>query len=666
MKYVIDRLNESFGNLKSSGIRNLYLASYEVRGPVWSPVFASEFKRLRGYDMIPYLPAIFGSSVGGDEVNARFLFDYRKTLGEVLVSAYYRAARDDANKAGLLIKSEAGGPGPPVHNVPVDALLANAAVDSIQGEFWPYWPNADGLWVVKEPASAGHLYNKSPVHLEAFTSAENWREGPQDIKASADRVFCEGGNHFVWHTWTHNAPEAGLPGWAYYAGTHVNRNVTWWPKVKPFIDYLSRGSYMLQRGKFVADVLYYYGDGGYKFIGPRRNDSSLGPGYDYDFTNSDVILNRLSVRDGRIVLPDGMSYSVLVLPDEEVANVDVLAKIEALVSAGATVIGPRPKRSAGLEGYPASDRKIRDIATRVWGDLDGQSKTSRTHGKGRMIWGVKVRDVLAQMKIAPDFVAPAKFDFTHRRDGAADIYFVRNTTAEPLQGTLQFRINGRAPELWDAVTGRIRDVAYRAADGGTALDVNLPANGSTFVVFRRAAGAAAKVAAPPVVSSTLPVEGEWTVEFEPKRGAPASAKFPSLVSWSEHSDPAIKYFSGSAKYRKTIRVPAGWRSAGGKVEVDLGKLWTIGEAWLNGKPLGIVWTSPFTADCTSALKDGDNELVVEVTNTWFNRLAGEAKGAVTPRITRTNVSVSGNKQWSTHEPLVSGLFGPVRLVQYGK
>src|ERR1035441_9368170 len=132
------------------------------------------------------------------------------------------------------------------------------------------------VWVVKEPASAGHLYYKQPIHLEAFTSNENWREGPQDLKASADRVFCEGGNHFVWHTWTHNPPESGLPGWGYYAGTHINRNVTWWPKAKPFIDYLSRGSFLLQRGQFVAEVLYYYGDGGYKFVGPRRNDAELG------------------------------------------------------------------------------------------------------------------------------------------------------------------------------------------------------------------------------------------------------------------------------------------------------------------------------------------------------------------------------------------------------
>jgi hypothetical protein len=258
MKYVIDQLRSTLGDLRQSGIRNLYLASYEVRGQLWTPGFAAEFHRRRGYDLTPYLPAIFGARVGSSDTTERFLFDFQKTLGELLVDAYYKAARSDTHAAGLLIKSEAGGPGPPLHNVPVDALAANAAVDSIQGEFWPYWPQYDVIWVVKETASAGHLYNKQTVHLEAFTSIENWREGPGDLKASADRVFCEGGNHFVWHTWPHNTPEAGLPGWGYYAGTHLNRNVTWWPKVRPFVDYLSRGSYLLQRGKFVGEVLYYY------------------------------------------------------------------------------------------------------------------------------------------------------------------------------------------------------------------------------------------------------------------------------------------------------------------------------------------------------------------------------------------------------------------------
>lgn len=661
MDYVIARLKETFGDLRPAGLANLYLASYEVVGPVWSPGFVADFKRLRGYDMSPYLPALFGSMVGTEETTERFLFDYRKTLSDVLITAYYRAAQASAHEAGLGIKSEAGGPGPPVHNVPVDALLANSAVDEIQGEFWPYRQSADGMWVVKETASAGHVYGKKRVHMEAFTSFEGWREGPQDLKASADRVFCEGGNHFVWHTWTHAPPEAGKPGWVYLAGTHLNRNVTWWPKAKPFIDYLSRSSYLLQRGQFVGDVLYYYGDGGDKFVGPKRVDPALGPGYEYDYTNSDVILNRLSVRDGRFVLPDGTSYSVLVMPDDVEAHPAVLAKIEQLAAQGGTVVGPRPLRAVGLEGYPASDDRVREVAARLWGDLDGKSKTGRRHGQGRVVWGKPLRAVLEEMRIGPDFAAPPELDFIHRRDGATDIYFVRNRTNSPVAAAPLFRATGRRPELWDAVTGLMRTApAWTAKAGGTEVPLRLDAHGSVFVVFR-SSGEASRVAPPADKgASTLLVETPWMVEFE---GRSEAVRMTRLSSWTEHSDTAVKYYPGTARYHTTFNVPAGWRNRGLPERISLGSLWTIGEVWLNGQNLGISWTRPFELDASRALREGPNELVVEVTGTWFNRLVGDAKLPPGQRTTRTNVTTSGQQPWSRLEPVAAGLFGPVRVVR---
>jgi hypothetical protein len=662
MSYVLARLRETFGELHTSGLSNLYLASYEVVGPVWSPEFPADFKRLRGYDLTPYLPALFGATVGDRETTRRFLFDYRKTLSDVLISAYYRAAREAANRAGLGIKSEAGGPGPPVHNVPVDSLLANAAVDEIQGEFWPYRPQADSLWVVKETASAGHLYAKPRVHMEAFTSFEAWREGPQDLKESADRVFCEGGNHMVWHTWSHAPPSMGRPGAVYLAGTHLNRNVTWWPKIKPFVDYLSRSSYLLQRGHFIGDVLYYYGDGGYRFVPPRRPQSGLGAGYDYDVTNSDVILNRLSVRQGRFVLPDGASYSVLVLPNEDEMHPAVLQKIEQLVAAGGTVIGPKPKRAVGLEGHPESDHRVAHLAERLWGDLDGKTKTSRRHRRGRVIWGQTPREVLLQMGIVPDVTAPEGIDYIHRRDGGADIYFIRNTISQPASAAIAFRIKDREPELWDPVSGQIRIApAWRnTAQATTDVRLDFARHGSMFVVFRRhRTQPPPPPAAPPQLPAPLVVDSAWTVDFE---GGPSNLIFPKLDSWTTWSDPQIRYFAGTARYRGRFQLPAGWRKPGLTVHIDLGHLWTIGEVWLNGVPLGITWTPPFTLNTGNALRDGENELTVEVTNTWYNRLVGDARLPPEKRITRTNVTASGFKPWEQLEPLNSGLFGPVRIV----
>ncbi|MPY87683.1 MAG: hypothetical protein GEU99_07160 [Luteitalea sp.] len=693
MQHVVSRLQKTFGDLRESGLRNLYLASYEVRGPVWSPTFTEEFRRRRGYDMTPYLPVVFGGRLENEETTDRFLFDYRKTLGEVLVDAYYRAARDVAAAAGLTIKSEAGGPGPPIHNVPVDALLANGAVDEIQGEFWPKRWNADGLWVVKETAAAGHVYGKRLIHMEAFTSDESWAEGPQDLKPAADRVFTEGGNHMVWHTWAHAPPEAGQPGWAYYAGTHVNQNVTWWPRVRPWVDYLSRASFLLQQGTFVGDVLYYYGDGGYKFVGPRRNDPSLGPGYDYDVINTEVLLSTLTVRNRRVAIPGGSEYAILVLPDREDIQPHVLAKLEDLVAAGATVVGPKPRRAPGLENALAADAQVRAGADRLWGPGESPSRGERASGKGKIIWGTPLREILASLKIPPDFTqqpansmsssdsatarsAPAAdqpFDFIHRRDGATEIYFVRNTRDREASARVTFRVAGLQPELWNAVTGERQSVAaYDVTDGRTSMRLTLPKHGSTFVLFsKRAEGVtttrfeSAEPARTDDVPPPIRVDTGWTLEIPESQGTPRRVPLSRLSSWTEHEDAAVRAFAGTARYRTRFSLPPTWpqpgNAAGRRALLDLGALWSIGSVWVNGRSLGIVWTDPFRVDCTEALRPGQNELVVEVTNTWHNRLVADAALPRPQRFTRTNVLTSGGKPWSDLQPIPSGLFGPVTL-----
>ncbi len=671
MEQVIARLRAGLGaDLAKSGIENFYLASYEVVGRVWSPVFAGEFKRRRGYDLTRWLPAIFGARIGGDEPTERFLFDYRKTMGEVVVDGYYRTAAEVARAAGLKIKSEAGGPGPPIHTPPIEALSAYGAIDNVQGEFWPFWPDNDAINVIKEPASAAHIYGKPRVHLEAFTSFHHWAEGPQDLKASADRVFTEGGNHFVWHTWTHQAPGYGLPGLVYGAGTHLSRSVTWWPQAKAFLDYLARGSFLLQRGRFVADVLYYYGDGGMNFVGPRKNPSGLGAGYDYDVTNAEVILRRLSVRDGRLTTPEGVSYAVLALPNREDIHPPVLEKIEALVRAGATVVGRRPTRATGLEGFPASDARVREIAARLWADLDGTARTSRRHGAGRVFSGVPERAVLTELGVKPDFTAPATLDFIHRRDGEDEIYFVRNRTAAPVSATVTLRDGGRrgVVELWDPMSGAIRAArGVRPTAAGAEVPLELAAQGAVFVVLRAAgtSGAAAVAESARLSSGPKPpplaLDDGWTVEFASAFEVPAPLTLAKVGPWTRESAPELRYFAGSGKYRRKVTLPVGWRAAAGRVELELGRLWSIGEVTVNGVALGVVWAPPFRVDCTAALRDGENEIVVEVAGTWHNRLVGEARGAL-PKRTRTNITVSQRKPWKDLEPIESGLFGPVRLV----
>lgn len=669
MNHVIGQLKEGLGpDLAGLGLENLYLASYEVVGRVWSPVFASEFKRRRGYDLETWLPAIFGARIGGAELTERFLFDYQKALGEVVVDAYYRTAVEVAHSAGLKVKSEAGGPGPPIHTPPIDALLAHGTIDNVQGEFWPFRPDNDALNVIKEPASAAHLYGKPRVHLEAFTSFYHWAEGPQDLKPSADRVFTEGGNHFVWHTWTHQAPGYGLPGLVYGAGTHLNRSVTWWSKAKPFLDYLARGSFLLQRGQFVADVLYYYGDGGMNFVGPRRNPSTLGPGYDYDVINADVIINRLSVRNGRLTLPDETSYAMLVLPESDAIHPPVLERLGELVRAGAVLVGPRPMRATGLEGFPGSDHRVRKLAAEIWGDLNGRTKTVRSHGEGRVYWGEPERQVLSQLGLRPDFVAPEALDFIHRRDGTDDIYFVRNKTAESIAATAAFRSAGRGVEFWDPIDGTIRPLKGELLkDNRTEAPLTLAPHGAGFVIFRAKGtpGAGPQIGHPAglVPAKSLSLDDKWSVEFSSELASPPRLDLARVEPWTRQSDPMWRYFPGSGRYRRTVTLPEGWRNGASRVDLELGRLWSIGEVWINGVSHGVLWTHPFTVDCTHALREGENEIVVEVVGTWHNRIVGEARGEL-PKLTRTNIAVSQRKPWKDLAVIESGLFGPVRLVAY--
>jgi hypothetical protein len=662
---VIRRL----GGLRKSALRDLYLASYEVRGQVWTPSFLEEFRKRRGYDFTPYLPVLNGGRVDDEQTTERVIFDFRKTQGELLVDAYYKAAVETAHAAGLTVESEAGGPGPPIHQVPVDALLAQGTVDSVRGEFWPDRMENSAIWVVKETASAAHIYGKKRVHMEAFTTSNHWQEGPVDLKLSADRAFAEGMNHVVWHTSAHQPPVAGKPGWVYYAGTHLNMNLPWWPMAKGFLSYLARASFLLQQGQPVSDVLYYYGDQGYNFVLPKRVDSALGFGYEYDVVNADVLTRRLAVSGGKLALPEGVRYEVLVLPDREDIDLAVLRRIEALVREGATVIGRKPLRSSGLSGYPASDAEVQSLAAKLWGACDGVSTKQVGYGKGRVVCAMTPREVLAARGVGPDFrfesrAEGTQLDFAHRATGEAEIYFVHNKRPRSEELEAEFRVRGRQPELWDAATGEMRRVPdFESTPSGTKFTLKLAPEGSIFVVFRREGkpDPARRPAAVTPLSSA--VKGPWQVRFIDGPAAPAPIKLDSLRSWTAGADPNEKYFSGIAEYETEITVPPDWLGQGSRVWLDLGELWAVADVRLNGAGVGVVWKRPFEIDITTTARAGTNRLVVRVANNWVNRLVGDAQPGAVP-VTRTNVTTTGAPsalQWRAVPLRDSGLLGPVLL-----
>lgn len=741
IEYVISRLQGRLGKLCGSALTHLYLPSYEVRGRLWTPELPAQFARLRHYELKPFLPALAGHVVQSPEATERFLYDYRKTQGDLLVEAYYQPAVAAAHAAGLKIEAEAGGPGPPIHQVPVDALKALGSIDTMRGEFWPHRPDAHALWVVKETACAAHIYGRRQVRMEAFTSMHHWQDGPFDLKPAADRAFCEGMNHVVWHTGAHLPPEAGKPGWVYHAGTHLNPNLIWWPQAGAFLDYLARCSFLLQQGLFVADVCYYYGDQGYNFVPPKHVHPSLGYGYDYDVVNREVILTRMFVRDGRLWLPDGMSYALLVLPDRPDIDLEVLEKIAELVAHGATVVGPKPVRATGLGDFRRRDAEVRSLAERVWGPCDGQQQREHRFGQGRVIWGRTLREVLQEKGIGPDFaVSPlpaqpggaappqaarqtqpgsgspqpgtadalAAIDFVHRRTPEADIYFVRNCTPEWTNLRATFRVPDGCPEMWDPASGSIRPQhVFEPTPSGVRVPLQLAPYGSTFVVFRQAGRRLPPIVLqePPPASGPFSAQvtawdgqravlsvfrpglyrlrtadgrearrlvndlprpialaGPWEVEFAPALGTPQQVRFAELRPWNEYPDPSVRYFSGIARYRCRFHLADDWLAEDRRLWLDLGGLWAVGEAWLNGQPLGAIWYPPFAVEVTAAAKPGHNELVVAVANTWSNCLVGEARGQTPRQLTRTNVRSSNGLPWKDVPLIDAGLFGPVRIV----
>jgi hypothetical protein len=504
------------------------------------------------------------------------------------------------------------------------------------------------------------------VQAESFTAWSHWREFPYALKPVGDEAFVAGLNRMVFHQYTHQPLLDMKPGWQYGAGTHFDRNITWWEQARAFFQYLARCQYLLQQGAFVADTLYFYGEGVTKFVPSREYvRPSLPQGYDFDAINSDVLLHRLSVLNGRLVLPGGLSYRVLALPEDAVMSPEVLRRVKELVAAGALVLGPKPQKAPGLMNYPDSDNALKKLGDEVWGNCDGKSVKERNLGKGRIVWGMPMREVLIGEGIAPDFEyrgtdKDTSLDFIHRSTGGPEFYFVTNRKERQERAECAFRVSGKRPELWDPVTGETRPAeAFKQANGRTTLPLEFAPYGSLFVIFRQPMARDVNGTATrnfPVYANSQELSGPWTVSFDPKWGGPAKVKFPELVSWTRRSEEGIRYYSGTATYRKSFDLPALLHSSQRRMALDLGEVKYVAQVRLNGRDLGVLWTKPFRVEITDAVKPSGNLLEIDVVNLWPNRIIGDAALPPEKRFTRTNIS------FKKDDPLLeSGLLGPVRL-----
>jgi hypothetical protein len=648
------------GKLGSEGVQTLLTDSWEAGFQNWTPALLQEFRRRRGYDPMPYTPVLAGRVVESSDVSERFLWDYRLTLKELLADAHYGVLAKALHARGMGYYTEASGDNPRVLG---DGMSLKARSDIPTAEYW-YRPFAAGPGQpslkadLEEAASAAHVYGKPLVAAEALTVAagpDPWSFSPRMLKPVADEIFAHGVNRFLIHDSRQQPLVDAKPGMTLAIfGQYFNRNDTWAEDAGPWVTYLARTSYLLQQGRYVADVAYFYGeDRNLTELFRHSFNTDLPSGYRYDYVNREALLSLLSVRDGRLVTPSGMSYRVLYLPDHVTRFTGAaLRKIHDLVTAGAVLVAPK---AAGALGLETSDAEIGRLADELWGD--GREAVRRV-GSGKVYR--TLADALAGEGVAPDYRltgAPgAELLALHRRTETADIYFVSNQKdrAEDLHAA--FRVTGRAPEIWRAETGSVEAASYRISDGLTETPLRLEPNEAVFVVFRKSTTAQSWTAPATRTEALATVAGPWQVRFD-GLASPPPMTFERLTSWTESSNPAVKYFSGSGTYRKTIDVGRGWLAGGRHVVLDLGDVRELAVVTVNGKPVGTAWHEPYRLDVTGALKPGRNVVDVRVVNLWPNRLIGDKQPGAKP------VTFAPMSTYTADSPLLpSGLLGPVRLI----
>ncbi len=670
LKHFMDRLDVTPENSSEAGLAYFEFDSMELaEGTPWTDSFPAIFKERQGYEIDKYLPVLAGWEIRN--ITERFLYDFKRTVSDQLIYSHYQTGTEFLEKYHAKLVSESGGPGAPVWGTcPVDALKALGTVSVPRGEFWIKHRN---MFLIKEVASASHIYGQKIVDAESFTTWRRWKDSPFDLKKVVDRAFCEGLNNITFHTFASTNPEDGLPGRTYHAGYDMNPGTTWWAKSKPFMDYLSRCSYLLQQGLFVGDVCYFYGDQTPNFF-PLFHDvpekprlKGLGKGYDFDVINSDIILNRMSVKDGRLVLPDGLSYAMMLLPDQVHMPLEVLKKLGELVKAGATIVGPRPTTVPGLNNWEKENMALNQLSGELWGAADGKTIFENTFGKGLVIWGISADVVLQKKQIEPDFrfTGTSDIDYIHRTTDIGEIYFLRNDRKEPVNATCRFRVQDMYPEIWDASTGNISRVEdYTKEEAATSFEIALPAHGSIFVIFNKNNRSKLSVFDDNKFDATkIEISGPWKVTFPPDWGAPPSVVFNRLISWTESENQGIKYFSGTATYQNSFILDAG--SVKKKMFLDLGDVHDVAEVFINGKSAGILWKKPYQADISQLIKAGENDLKIEIVNLWVNRMTGDMLSDPKDRFCKTNQSYMKSEVWpGGDEPFrlqTAGLLGPVAL-----
>jgi hypothetical protein len=664
----LDQYKDATGGLMGAkGLKYIITDSWEAGTQNWTDNMMAEFKTHRGYDMLPWLPVLTGHIVESAAASDRFLWDFRKTLADLVAEKHYDQLTEILHERGMGRYSESHESGRALIG---DGMDVKRKADIPMSATWTPGGFNGGTEVstgykadVRESASVAHIYGQNLVAAESMTAIGSaWAWSPELLKPTADMELANGLNRFVIHCSVHQPVNDKIPGLGLGPfGQWFTRHETWAAQAIVWTTYLARNCYMLQQGKFVADVVYFYGEDNNITNLFAEKLPDLPEGYNYDFVNADALLNLLTTQNGMITTPSGMSYRVLALDRNcRQMSLPVLKKIRDLVNAGAIVAGVKPVMTPSLSD---DQSEFQVIVNELWAEDKGENKI----GQGKVYAGETLAEVLASLKVIPDFSyskpqPDTRLLFVHRKVDNTEVYWVNNRSNNVQDLEAVFRIKSKAAEIWHPETGQIEKASYKIADGLTTVPLHLESHDAIFVVFRNKAKGTALTIPLKEEKQLAEIGGPWNVSFQPNRGAPEQITLETLTPWDENTDPGVRYFSGTGTYTKTINAPAEWLKEGTQLWLDLGSVKNLAEVIVNGKSIGITWKTPFRVNVTEALKQGENNLEIKVTDLWVNRLIGDQQPGVTKKITYTTMAF-----YRADSPLLqSGLLGPVKIYSIAK
>lgn len=744
--YVLDHFNrqaldlflEAVGNrtlreLREGGLppfTSVFCDSLEVYGADWTPSLLRVFRERRGYDLTPFLPALWQDA---GPLTPRVRYDYHLTLSELIVSNFFQRLSEWSERNGTTARIQA-------HGAMGDVMQGYAQAHIPEGE---RIEGGDRYFVDiahrRLASSAAHVYLKPVVSAETYT----WLRHPlftatlEMMKAVTDSQFLDGINQIVNHGYPYSPPQAGQPGWTFYASCVINHNNIWWRHYPHLTRYIQRTAAMLQQGISInpvavylplADVYARYGAGGLnideeleRYLGAGLFRDLRRAGYDFDFINDDALTRLARVKQGELHVGTGI-YSVAIIPSIDYMPPESLDRLTEYVQTGGILIfvGDGPKEAPGLIEQDARTARLRKTLGAFWQHPAEDKARMFSWGKGKVYKATDNSDAVVwlQAQFPPDFTileardqtdtalkaARENVGFVHRKLGSVDLYFLSNVSGRRHDLRIQFDIGQRVPQRWDPETGTLqKSLAYRFVEPGiggrkaTELEVGLDPFESCFIMFAGLPNAPLvtrtswpgclkieQVGNHVEVTGLLPRNGDyWVVDTQGRShefrctGLPEPCQIPGpwqlrlgsvkislarLLSWTELPEGVA--YSGWGDYETEFQMADPGKDKDIEWTLDLGAVHETAEAFLNDVPLGVAWKGKRRLECGKTLKQGRNQLRIQVGNLWINKVLS------LPPNDFKEVAETYGIRWGMDEaerlarPLPSGLLGPVQLIPY--